>query len=565
MSETNIRIIPLTTELNLQLSVYIDDMNRGELRLNHPLQRYALQWEKDKKGNFIRRILQGGTFLPLIICTQFDKNGCEVSWLIDGKQRLTTLKEFINGDFAIHPKTRDYLVTYDGILYEKKSNKNRRFGLKKNRNGEYIPILDEHGNIQKIRQTIDIRGLKFDDLPPELKDKFKRYIVPAQVKHNCTDEDIKLEILDYNSGSPMNVAQIGKSTLGDKLASLIRKMSEHSFILDKCGFSTNNKIKGVTERSIGEALGLVSFGVDGWVKGFKELCLKMSECIGESDIEWFESLLDKLDDVTVSSEELKKHMVNKEFFIVLANFDYFMGKGYKAECYGEFLQYFVSDLKYQKVINTDELDDDGNEIFDSYVSIYENSTKNKNVIESRLEQMNEMLDKYLSENCANMIEDGEDFEEVPEEEFVLDEAAPIELQEFAQNFVDDTKAIQCLMLTTDSPYSNFSKDKLEKMVEWYKNKGTKEMLNDCLFYKEIATDNIDENDANLPLYVYAIKYIEDNRIQINTDEWLSKFKENAFKEIEADLSNEPNLSSTIALKTSEIIKNIQDYEREVNE
>lgn len=565
MSETNIRIIPLTTELNLQLSVYIDDMNRGELRLNHPLQRYALQWEKDKKGNFIRRILQGGTFLPLIICTQFDKNGCEVSWLIDGKQRLTTLKEFINGDFAIHPKTRDYLVTYDGILYEKKSNKNRRFGLKKNRNGEYIPILDEHGNIQKIRQTIDIRGLKFDDLPPELKDKFKRYIVPAQVKHNCTDEDIKLEILDYNSGSPMNVAQIGKSTLGDKLASLIRKMSEHSFILDKCGFSTNNKIKGVTERSIGEALGLVSFGVDGWVKGFKELCLKMSECIGESDIEWFESLLDKLDDVTVSSEELKKHMVNKEFFIVLANFDYFMGKGYKAECYGEFLQYFVSDLKYQKVINTDELDDDGNEIFDSYVSIYENSTKNKNVIESRLEQMNEMLDKYLSENCANMIEDGEDFEEVPEEEFVLDETAPIELQEFAQNFVDDTKAIQCLMLTTDSPYSNFSKDKLEKMVEWYKNKGTKEMLNDCLFYKEIATDNIDEDDANLPLYVYAIKYIEDNRIQINTDEWLSKFKENAFKEIEADLSNEPNLSSTIALKTSEIIKNIQDYEREVNE
>ena len=91
------------------------------------------------------------------------------------------------------------------------------------------------------------------------------------------------------------------------------------------------------------------------------------------------------------------------------------------------------------------------------------------------------------------------------------------------------------------------------------------MLNDCLFYKEIATDNIDEDDANLPLYVYAVKYIEDNRIQINTDEWLSKFKENAFKEIEADLSNEPNLSSTIALKTSEIIKNIQDYEREVNE
>ena len=565
MSEANIRVVPLTTPQNLQLTTYIGDMNSGELRLNHPLQRYASQWEKDKKGNFIRRVLQGGTFLPLIICTQYDKNGCEVSWLIDGKQRLTTLKEFIDGEFAIHPKIRDYLVTYDGVLYEQKNNKNGKFGLKKNRKGEYIPILDEDGNMQKVRQTIDIRGLKFGDLPPELQNKYKKYIVPAQVKHDCTDEDIKLEILDYNSGSPMNVAQIGKSTLGDKLAALVAKLSDHSFILDKCGFSATNKTKGVTERSVGEALGLVSFGIDGWIKGYKELCLKMSECIEESDVEWFKTLLDKLDDATVPTAELKNHMVNKEFFIVLANFDYFMGKGYKLECYGKFLQYFVSDLKYQKVINTDELDEDGNEIFDSYVSIYENGTKNKSIIESRLSQMNDMLDKYLAENCADMVDDTDDLEEVSKEEFVLDESAPLELQEFAQNFVDDTKAIQCLMLTTDSPYSNFSKDKLQEMVEWYKNNGTKEMLNDCLFYKEIATDNIDEDDANLPLYVYAVKYIEDNGIQINIDEWLSKFKENAFKEIEADLSNEPNLSSTIALKTSEIIKNIQDYERKVNE
>ena len=92
------------------------------------------------------------------------------------------------------------------------------------------------------------------------------------------------------------------------------------------------------------------------------------------------------------------------------------------------------------------------------------------------------------------------------------------------------------------------------------------MLNDCVFYKEIATDNgIEEDDINLPLYVYAIKYIEDKQVQIDTDEWISQFKKSAFKEIESDPNNEPSLSSTIALKTSEIIKNIQDYEREVNE
>lgn len=122
------------------------------------------------------------------------------------------------------------------------------------------------------------------------------------------------------------------------------------------------------------------------------------------------------------------------------------------------------------------------------------------------------------------------------------------------------------MLATNSPYSNFSKDKLTALVEWYKENGSKEMLNDCVFYKEIATDNgIEEDDINLPLYVYAIKYIEDKQVQIDTDEWISQFKKSAFKEIESDPNNEPSLSSTIALKTSEIIKNIQDYEREVNE
>jgi hypothetical protein len=118
------------------------------------------------------------------------------------------------------------------------------------------------------------------------------------------------------------------------------------------------------------------------------------------------------------------------------------------------------------------------------------------------------------------------------------------------------------MLSTDCPYSNFSRDKLNETVEWYRQSGTKNMLDDCLFYKEIATDSgIDDSDINLPLYVYAVKYIEDNRIQIDTDEWLTQFKETAFREIEADINNEPGLSSTIALKTSEIIKNIQNYER----
>lgn len=562
---TNIREIPLTTDENLPLSTYIEQMGANYLRLDNELQRSAMNWEKEKKGNLVRRVIQGGKFSPLLICTQTDKNGCEIYWLIDGKQRLTTLREFVNGEFQIHPKTRDYMVVYDGILYEKKQTKNGKFGLKRNRNGELIPLFDEYGNTQMVRQTIDIRGLYFKDLPPELQSKVKNYMVPAQIKHKCTDEDIKMEIMDYNSGSPMNVAQFGKSSLGKELASIITELSEHRFVLDKCGFSAQNKIKEVVGRSLGEALGLITFGVDGWVKDYKELCLRMAECIDNDDVDYFKNLLDKLDVATTKSDALEKHMVNKEFFIVVANFAYFMEKNYKLECYGKFLDKFVSEWKYQKIINTHDIDDNGEEIFDSYVSIYEKSTKNKSVIESRLNQMNAMLDEYLAAYCEGMIEDGDEEIDVVDCEFTLENSTD-ELQNFAQNFADDTKAIECLMLSTGSPYSNFSLEKLYDMVEWYKEKGNKQMLDDCVFYKEIVTDNgIEEDDINLPLYVYAIKYIEDNNVNIDTDEWLAQFKTIAFKEIESDLNNKPNLSSTIALKTSEIIKNIQDYERGVNQ
>ena len=242
----------------------------------------------------------------------------------------------------------------------------------------------------------------------------------------------------------------------------------------------------------------------------------------------------------------------------MANYHHFRDCGYKSECYTQFLHEFITETSYIKNIPTGEVDENGEDIFDSFRNIYMQGSKQKGNIESRLEVMNNMLDEYLAENC-------EVVEESAEEEFVLDETTPVELQEFAQNFIDDEKAMQCLMLSTDSPYSNFSKEKLYEMVAWYKQSGTKEMLDDCLFYKEIATDSgIEDSDINLPLYVYAIKYIEDNHIQIDTDEWLAQFKDNAFKEIEADLNNKPELGSTIALKTSEIIKNIQEYESEVS-
>ena len=517
------------------IKTIIKDIRNGRLITNHPLQRYSDMWSKEQQGNLIRRVLHDGRFLPILICTQYDEYGCEVRYLIDGVQRMTTFEAYMNDEFAISKNTIDYMIDYDGILYETKDLASGKFALKRDRNKNLIPVLDENGKTQRRVQSIDVRGLKYSELPPELQEKINNYKVSVELKLECSDEDIQIEILDYNNGTKMNDAQIGKNRLGAEFARIVIELSNHPFIKNKCGFTLDNYKKGVIDRAINEALMLVNFGADNWVVSHKDLCRKLSNWITTEHTDKMREMFSELDEIIpelnrdiAEEKEILDYLTLKEFFVVMANYHYFRDCGYKSECYAQFLREFITETSYIKNIPTGEVDENGEDIFDSFRNIYMQGSKQKGNIESRLEVMNNMLDEYLAENCADMISYNDESEEVVEE-FILDESTPVELQEFAQNFVDDEKAIQCLMLATDSPYSDFSKVKLQDMIGWYKDNGSKEILNDCLFYKAIAIDNgIREDDTNLPLYVYAVRYIEDNYKEVDIDEWLSQFNRNLF-------------------------------------
>ena len=538
------------------IKTIIKDIKSGRLITSHPLQRYSDMWSKEQQGNLIRRVLHDGRFLPILICTQYDEYGCEVRYLIDGVQRMTTFEAYMNDEFAISKNTIDYMIDYDGILYETKELASGKFCLKRDRNKNLVPILDESGKIQRRVQSIDVRGLKYSELPPELQEKINNYKVSVELKLECTDEDIQIEILDYNNGTKMNDAQIGKNRLGAEFARIVIELSNHPFIKNKCGFTPDNYKKGVVDRAINESLMLVNFGAENWVTSHKDLCRKLSNWITTEHTDKIKEMFDELDMVMPElnkdipeEKEILDYLTLKEFFVVMANYHHFRDCGYKSECYTQFLREFITETSYIKNIPTGEVDENGEDIYDSFRNIYMQGSKQKGNIESRLETMNNMLDEYLAENCDGMENRGGENEEATEV-FTLDETTPVELQDFAQNFVDDEKAIQCLMLSTDSPYSNFNMDKLYEMVEWYKQNGTKKMLDDCLFYKTIVTDNgVEEDNTNLPIYVYAVKYIEDNSIQIDTDEWLLQFKRNFEEDLDGSLDS----------KVCTVVKDIRKY------
>lgn len=545
---------PISKQEIEKVDIIIDDIKNGKLIINHPLQRYSKQWGAEQKGNLIRRVLRDGRFLPILICTQYDEYGCEVRYLIDGVQRMTTFEDYMNDGFAISKNTIDYIVDYDGIVYETKTNSSGKVLLKRDKMKNLIPVLDENGNVQRRVQSLDVRGLKFSELPPELQEKISRYKVSVELKLECTDEDIQVEILDYNSGTKMNDAQIGKNRLGAEFAKIVIELSNHPFIKNKCGFTPDNRTKGVIDRAINEALMLVNFGADNWVVSHKDLCRKLSNWLTTEHTDKMKCMLDELNEIISEEKEIKEYLTLKEFFVVLANYHYFRDCGYATECYAKFLHEFITETSYIKNLPTGETDEDGEDVYDSFRNVYMQGSKQKGSIEERLTTMNKMLEEYLAENCFDMKGDILN-EDISTEEYSLD-AAPVELQEFAQNFIDDSTAIRCLMLSTDNPYCSFEENKLQKMVEWYKHDGKKEMLDDCLFYKTIAIDEgIAEDDDDLPFYIYGIKYIEKNGLEINTDKWLSYVQNVEFSKGINDESD-----NVVALKAIAVVKNIRDYE-----
>lgn len=515
---------PISKQEIEKIDIIIDDIKNGKLIINHPLQRYSKQWGAEQKGNLIRRVLHDGRFLPILICTQYDEYGCEVRYLIDGVQRMTTFEDYMNDGFAISKNTIDYMVDYDGILYETREASSGKFCLKRDRKKNLIPILDENGNTQRRVQSIDIRGLKYSELPPELQEKINRYKVSVELKLECTDEDIQIEILDYNSGTKMNDAQIGKNRLGAEFARIVIELSNHSLIKNKCGFTADNRTKGVVDRAINETLMLVNFGTENWVVSHKDLCRRLSNWLTMEHTDKLREIFDELDSILPEEKEIKDYLTLKEFFVVVANYCHFRDCGYSAECYTQFLRDFITELSYIKTIPTGEIDDSGEEIYESFRTVYMSGSKQKSNIEDRLEVMNNMLDEYLAENCADMVDNFEDG--IADDEFSLDDA-PQDLQEFAQNFLDDKKAAECLLLSAGLSVENHS-----DIVEWYKKHGAKSLLEDCLYYKSIVTDNnIQEDDDDLAIYVYAVKYIEENNIQIDVDNWIEAFKGKGFKKL----------------------------------
>ena len=70
-------------------------MQRKRIRDDHILQRHSGQWKGFAKSELVSDILRGKSLTQIIISEEI-KDGIKMQWLIDGKQRCTTLDDYLH-------------------------------------------------------------------------------------------------------------------------------------------------------------------------------------------------------------------------------------------------------------------------------------------------------------------------------------------------------------------------------------------------------------------------------------------------------------------------------------
>lgn len=165
------------------------------LRDDLPFQRNSGMWNSITQSNLVWSLL-ADSYIPSIVLLK-DKSGVDEKnrdiysyQILDGKQRLTSLFSFINGEYKLHSATPE--VELDGVIY-------------------------------------DLAGLSFSELSAECQDAIKNYRFSVQCLENYTMQEAENLFYHINSGIQLSSIQKSKAKLGTELITFFNELLRGTF------------------------------------------------------------------------------------------------------------------------------------------------------------------------------------------------------------------------------------------------------------------------------------------------------------------------------------------------
>lgn len=357
----------------LSLDLIKEKIDEGELLINHPNQRNDWAWDRDDISTLIATNLHGFRINPIIVCEEERADKSVLNWVVDGKQRITSMIHFAYHEeyekpFKVSPKTE-----YAEIPYQTK-------------------VVDENGNIVKddvgrpVLETkvFDIRNKTFADFPEELQRKFKSYVFTVTRYVNCDSEMISYHIRRYNKGKAMNKIQKANTYLTESNAAMCKKVAHHQFFENMPKFKAKQIREGNSERTVMDAIFTMNYR-DNWMKDGNKMYAFYNENGDPSDFALVDEYLTRLNDVI--DDEVGELFTTTDAHLFIALFHEFVELGLPDEVFNEFLHAFIDGLKQKEV--------DGI----SYDKIGR-ATRDKSYVVNKMHILESLLDDYTAPKVA---------------------------------------------------------------------------------------------------------------------------------------------------------------------
>lgn len=343
---------------------------RGELRKDHPLQRKPGRWNNGDRDGLVATVLKNEDIDSIKICEQLTENGV-ILWVIDGLQRLTTLNSYYNGGFKLGSGVEFPVVTYQATV----------------RNGDGTVVRDEYGNYAYELVEYDLRGKAYSDLPVELQERFNNFKIDM-VKHlNCTDEEIGYHIRRYNKQKSMNGAE-NAVTYMDNVAKEVKRITLNNRFFRNDVYSQMERNNGTVERIVMESV-MCMFHLDNWKKQSRKMGDFLNKYSGKQEFDRLNENLNRLE--AVCGDGIPPVFTSRDSFIWLTLFDRFTAWGVEDRRFTEFADFFCRGRMAEEKINGVAFGEvAGNR-----------STKDKFVVEKKLEILEGLLKEFLQIGCAD--------------------------------------------------------------------------------------------------------------------------------------------------------------------
>lgn len=175
------------TSKTRSLQSLVKDMDKGTINLSHKLQRPEGQWNRKQRTDLIDSLLRHYPINPTYAIVE--ENG--TLSVIDGVQRLSTIRDYIKNGFALS-KDMDSVI-----------------------------INNEEKNLS---------GLKFGKLDEDTKSEILNAELQIYRMTQCTETDIREMFRRQNAGKPLNSKLLRVVKESDEFSDAVYSLANHPFM-----------------------------------------------------------------------------------------------------------------------------------------------------------------------------------------------------------------------------------------------------------------------------------------------------------------------------------------------